>query len=77
MYQNPYCQWKRHDHHVLFQRWASEVNSKFVSAGGYTIDESDEAITIAQRQCKARLKQGGLAKSVLTALESEGWDEIK
>ena len=61
----------------FFNGWASEVNSKFVSAGGYTIDESDEAITIAKGNVKLVLNKADFAKSVLTALESEGWDEIK
>ena len=61
----------------FFNGWASEVNSKFVSAGGYTIDESDEAITIAKCNVKLVLNKADFAKSVLTALESEGWDEIK
>lgn len=61
----------------FFNGWASEVNSKFASAGGYTIDESDEAITIAKGNVKLVLNKADFAKSVLTALESEGWDEIK
>lgn len=61
----------------FFNGWASEVKSKFASAGGYTIDESDEAITIAKGNVKLVLNKADFAKSVLTALESEGWDEIK
>ena len=61
----------------FFNGWASEVNSKFVSAGGYTIDESDETVTIAKGNVKLVLNKADFAKSVLTALESEGWDEIK
>lgn len=53
---------ERHDHHVLFNGWASEVNSKFVSAGGYTIDESDEAITIAKGNVKLVLNKADFAK---------------
>lgn len=61
----------------FFNGWASEVNSKFVSAGGYAIGESEDTITITKGEAKLVLNKADFAKSILTVVENIGWNEIK
>ena len=61
----------------FFNGWASEVNSKFVSVGGYAIGESEDTVTITKGEAKLVLNKADFAKSILTVVENIGWDEIK
>lgn len=60
----------------FFNGWAEEVNSKFTSAGGYTIKETEETVNITKDNAKLVLNKADFAKSILSVVENVGWNEF-